>query len=650
MISIDNITLSFGGFELFKGFSFQINLGDRIGLVGKNGAGKSTLMKMIGGELSPSTGRITLAKDLKLGYLPQHLYIDDTQTVMEEVAASLVEMREMEQELDYVNQQLTERTDYESNEYTDLIERSSMLTERVHMSQDGNQDAEIEQTLIGLGFERADFTRHTSEFSGGWRMRIELAKIILQKPDVFLLDEPTNHLDIESIQWLEDFLKKYKGAIVLVSHDKAFLDNITNRTVEISLGRIYDYKANYTNYLEQRQERRTTQLAAYQNQQKLIKDTEDFIERFRYKASKSVQVQSRVKMLDKLERIELDEEDNSRLNLRFPPAQRSGDINVETKDLNKSYGDLHVLHNVDITVMRGEKIAFVGKNGAGKTTLARIILGQLEYERGSCRIGHNVEIGYFAQNQADLLDENLSILETVDHIAVGDVRTRLRDILGAFMFSGEDVDKKVKVLSGGEKTRLALACMLLEPFNLLVLDEPTNHLDMRTKDILKQALREYNGTVILVSHDREFLDGLVDCVYEFDHMKVRQHIGTIYEFLEKKKLESFKELEKKTPQKKDVKPENKEQKTTKEVSYNDKKLIMKDISRLEKSIQQSEKDIEKLETELKAMEKKIADYNSSYDADMVNKYESTKNKLENKIEEWETLSESLSEAASKKTW
>ncbi|MFV0346342.1 MAG: ABC-F family ATP-binding cassette domain-containing protein [Bacteroidales bacterium] len=650
MISIDNITLSFGGFELFKGFSFQINLGDRIGLVGKNGAGKSTLMKMIGGEQSPSSGRITLAKDLKLGYLPQHLYINDTQTVMEEVATSLVEMREMEQELDYVNQQLTERTDYESNEYADLIERSSMLTERVHMSQDGNQDAEIEQTLIGLGFERGDFTRHTSEFSGGWRMRVELAKIILQKPDVFLLDEPTNHLDIESIQWLEDFLKKYKGAIVLVSHDRAFLDNITNRTVEISLGRIYDYKANYTNYLEQRQERRATQLAAYQNQQKLIKETEDFIERFRYKASKAVQVQSRVKMLEKIERLEVDEEDNSRLNLKFPPAQRSGDINVETKDLNKSYGSLHVLHNVNVTVMRGEKIAFVGKNGAGKTTLARIILGQLEYESGSCRIGHNVEIGYFAQNQADLLDESLSVLETVDHIAVGDIRTKLRDILGAFMFSGEDVDKKVRVLSGGEKTRLALACMLLEPFNLLVLDEPTNHLDMRTKDILKQALREYNGTVILVSHDREFLDGLVDCVYEFDHMRVRQHIGTIYEFLEKKKLESFKELEKKAPQIKDVKPVSKGKKPVKEVSYNDKKQIMKEISRLEKSVQQSEIDIEKLEAELMLMEKDIADSNSSYDADMVNKYEKTKNKLENRIEEWETLSESLSEAASKKTW
>jgi ATP-binding cassette subfamily F protein 3 len=520
MISVDQLVVSFGGFDLFKGVSFLITPKDRIGLTGKNGAGKSTMLKILAGKQLPTEGTVSFPKDTRIGYLPQHMTVDNTKTVFDETKTAFDEILNLKAEIDRVNHEIATREDYESDSYMNLIDRVTELNDRYQMVGGTNMEAEIEQTLKGLGFERNDFTRQTSEFSGGWRMRIELAKILLRKPDVFLLDEPTNHLDIESIQWLEDFLANYSGAVVLVSHDRAFLDNVTNRTIEISLGKIYDYKANYTRYLELRKEHRETQLAAYRNQQKLIEETEQFIERFRYKATKAVQVQSRTKMLEKLERIEIDDKDNSRLNIKFPPAVRSGTVVVECKHLSKSYGDLEVLNDIDLVIERGEKVAFVGKNGEGKTTLARVILGELEHT-GNLKIGHNVKVGYFAQNQAQKLDENLTVLETIDQIAVGDIRTKIRDILGAFMFSGEDVDKKVKVLSGGERMRLAMIKLMLEPVNFLVLDEPTNHLDIRSKEMLKNALAGYDGTVLVVSHDREFLDGLVKCVYEFKQKKIR---------------------------------------------------------------------------------------------------------------------------------
>lgn len=519
---------------MLKGISFLISPKDRIGLVGKNGAGKLTLLKILAGLQQPTSGNISCPKDIRLGYLPQHMDVSDTRTVFEETRKAFDEILNLKKEIENVNNQIVTRQDYESEAYMNLINRLTELNDRYLMIGGGNFEAEIEQTLKGLGFDREDFDRQTSEFSGGWRMRIELAKILLKKPDVFLLDEPTNHLDIESIQWLEDFLKGYGGAVVLVSHDKAFLNNVTNRTVEISLGQIYDFKANYDRYLELRREQKETQLAAYRNQQKLIGDTEQFIERFRYKATKAVQVQSRAKMLDKLERIEVDEEDRSRLNIRFTPAVRSGTVVADCKHLSKSYGSLRVLDDIHLTIERGEKVAFVGKNGEGKTTLARILSNDLDFE-GIRKIGHNVKIGYFAQNQAQRLDENLTVLETVDQIAAGEIRTKIRDILGAFMFSGEDVEKKVRVLSGGERTRLAMIRLMLEPVNFLVLDEPTNHLDMRSKERLKEALAAYDGTVLVVSHDREFLDGLVHCVYEFKNKKVKQHLGGIYDFLMKKK-------------------------------------------------------------------------------------------------------------------
>ena len=517
---------------------------DRIGLVGKNGAGKSTLLKILAGLQQPTGGKISCPKDTRLGYLPQHMVLSDTRTVFEETRKAFDEILDMKKEIERINHQIVTREDYESAEYMDLINRLTELNDRFLMIGGGNFEADIELTLKGLGFDRKDFDRQTSEFSGGWRMRIELAKILLKKPDIFLLDEPTNHLDIESIQWLEDFLKGYSGSVVLVSHDKAFLNNVTNRTIEISLGQIYDFKANYDRYVELRKEQKENQLAAYRNQQKMIGDTEQFIERFRYKATKAVQVQSRSKMLDKLERIEVDEEDNSRLNIRFAPAIRSGTVVFDCKHLSKSYDDLRVLDDIHLTIERGEKVAFVGKNGEGKTTLARIIINDLDHQ-GELKIGHNVKIGYFAQNQAQRLDENLTVLETIDQIAVGEIRTKIRDILGSFMFSGDDVDKKVRVLSGGERTRLAMIRLMLEPVNFLVLDEPTNHLDMRSKERLKQALIDYDGTVLVVSHDREFLDGLVNCVYEFKSKKIRQHLGGIYDFLTKKKIESLNELEQK---------------------------------------------------------------------------------------------------------
>ncbi len=650
MISVDQLVVSFGGFDLFKGISFLITPKDRIGLVGKNGAGKSTLLKILAGLQMPSEGSVALPRDVRIGYLPQHMVVSDTKNLFEETRTAFDEILSLKEEIDQLNHEIATREDYESDEYMRLINRVTDLNDHYHVVGGGNFEAEIELTLKGLGFERSDFTRSTAEFSGGWRMRVELAKILLRKPDVFLLDEPTNHLDIESIQWLEDFLSTYNGAVVLVSHDKAFLDNVTNRTVEISLGKIYDYKANYSRYLELRKEHKETQLAAYRNQQKLIEETEQFIERFRYKATKAVQVQSRAKMLDKLERIEVDEEDNSRLNMKFPPAIRSGTVVVDCKHLSKSYGDLQVLNDIHLTIERGEKVAFVGKNGEGKTTLARVILGELEYS-GELKIGHNVKVGYFAQNQARLMDENLTVFETIDQIAVGDVRTKIRDILGAFMFSGEDVDKKVKVLSGGERTRLAMIRLMLEPVNFLVLDEPTNHLDMRSKEMLKQALADYDGTVLVVSHDREFLDGLVNCVYEFRNKKVKQHLGGIYDFLQKKKLDSLKELEQKNkPVVENIKEEKRVVADENKLSYEERKEVNKNITRLEKTIEQSESDISRLEEEIAQMDEKLANPTSLEDHSIFGKYEELKASLEKVMEQWEKQNEEYETLLQLKTW
>ena len=524
MISIEGLSVAFGGNTLFDNITYVINKKDRIALVGKNGAGKSTMLKIIAGLQAPTSGNVNMPKDLTVGYLPQQMNLSDTRTVMEEAEQAFSHIFELQSRIERMNTELSERTDYESEYYQELIERVSNANEQLALIGASNYQAEIEKTLIGLGFTREDFGRDTSEFSGGWRMRIELAKLLLQRPDVLLLDEPTNHLDIESIQWLESFLSTRANAVVLVSHDRAFIDNVTTRTIEISLGRIYDYQVNYSRYVVLRQERLEQQMRAYENQQKQIQDTEAFIERFRYKATKSVQVQSRIKQLAKLERVEVDEVDTSRLNLKFPPAPRSGDYPIIAEGVGKNYGSHVVFSNATFTIKRGEKVAFVGKNGEGKSTLVKCIMGEIPYT-GTLKIGHNVKIGYFAQNQASLLDESITVFDTIDRVAVGDIRTKIRDILGAFMFGGEASDKKVKVLSGGEKTRLAMIRLLLEPVNLLILDEPTNHLDMRTKDVLKQAIRDFNGTVILVSHDREFLDGLVSKVYEFGGGQVREHLG-----------------------------------------------------------------------------------------------------------------------------
>ena len=528
MISIEGLSVAFGGNTLFDNITYVINKKDRIALVGKNGAGKSTMLKIIAGLQAPTSGSVNMPKDLTVGYLPQQMNLSDTRTVMEEAEQAFSHIFELQSRIERMNTELSERTDYESEYYQELIERVSNANEQLALIGASNYQAEIEKTLIGLGFTREDFGRDTSEFSGGWRMRIELAKLLLQRPDVLLLDEPTNHLDIESIQWLESFLSTRANAVVLVSHDRAFIDNVTTRTIEISLGRIYDYQVNYSRYVVLRQERLEQQMRAYENQQKQIQDTEAFIERFRYKATKSVQVQSRIKQLAKLERVEVDEVDTSRLNLKFPPAPRSGDYPIIAEGVGKNYGSHVVFSNATFTIKRGEKVAFVGKNGEGKSTLVKCIMGEIPYT-GTLKIGHNVKIGYFAQNQASLLDESITVFDTIDRVAVGDIRTKIRDILGAFMFGGEASDKKVKVLSGGEKTRLAMIRLLLEPVNLLILDEPTNHLDMRTKDVLKQAIRDFNGTVILVSHDREFLDGLVSKVYEFGGGQVREHLGGIYD-------------------------------------------------------------------------------------------------------------------------
>ena len=544
MISIEGLSVAFGGNTLFDNITYVINKKDRIALVGKNGAGKSTMLKIIAGLQAPTSGSVNMPKDLTVGYLPQQMNLSDTRTVMEEAEQAFSHIFELQSRIERMNTELSERTDYESEYYQELIERVSNANEQLALIGASNYQAEIEKTLIGLGFTREDFGRDTSEFSGGWRMRIELAKLLLQRPDVLLLDEPTNHLDIESIQWLESFLSTRANAVVLVSHDRAFIDNVTTRTIEISLGRIYDYQVNYSRYVVLRQERLEQQMRAYENQQKQIQDTEAFIERFRYKATKSVQVQSRIKQLAKLERVEVDEVDTSRLNLKFPPAPRSGDYPIIAEGVGKNYGSHVVFSNATFTIKRGEKVAFVGKNGEGKSTLVKCIMREIEHE-GTLTLGHNVQIGYFAQNQASLLDENLTVFQTIDDVAKGEIRNKIRDLLGAFMFGGPEASmKKVKVLSGGERTRLAMIKLLLEPVNLLILDEPTNHLDMKTKDILKQALVDFDGTLIVVSHDRDFLDGLVTKVYEFGNKKVKEHLCGIYEFLETKKMESLQELEK----------------------------------------------------------------------------------------------------------
>lgn len=544
MISIDGLTVEFGGSALFSDVSFVINEKDRIALMGKNGAGKSTLLKILAGVREATRGKVSAPKDTVIAYLPQHLMTEDGRTVFEETAQAFAHLHRMEAEIAELNKELETRTDYESDSYMELIERVSTLSEKFYSIEEINYDADIEKTLLGLGFTREDFTRQTSEFSGGWRMRIELAKLLLKKPDVLLLDEPTNHLDIESIQWLEDFLIDNGQAVVVISHDRAFVDHITTRTIEVTMGRIYDYKVNYSQYLQLRKERREQQQKAYDEQQKFIAETKEFIERFKGTYSKTLQVQSRVKMLEKLEILEVDEEDTSALRLKFPPSPRSGSYPVIIENVAKSYGGHTVFRNANLTIERGDKIAFVGKNGEGKSTLVKCIMKEIEHD-GTLTIGHNVMIGYFAQNQASLLDENLTVFQTIDDVAKGDIRNKIKDLLGAFMFGGENSAKKVKVLSGGERTRLAMIKLLLEPVNLLILDEPTNHLDMKTKDILKQALLDFDGTLIVVSHDRDFLDGLVTKVYEFGNKKVTEHLEGIYEFLQRKKMENLNELERK---------------------------------------------------------------------------------------------------------
>ncbi len=647
MISLDKIRLNFGGFDLFKEVSFLINPKDRIGLIGKNGAGKTTMLKLITGIEKPSSGAVTVPKETTLGYLPQQMNVTDTRTLKDETILAFEEIINLEKEIAKTNQEIANREDYHSAEYMGMLDRITELNERYSILGGENYEAELEQTLLGLGFERTDFDRPTSEFSGGWRMRVELAKLLLKKPDVFLLDEPTNHLDIESIQWLEDFLKNYKGAVVLVSHDKAFLDAVCNRTIEITLGKINDQKMNYSTFVNWKKEQREIQLAAYRNQRKMIEDTEKFIERFRYKATKAVQVQSRIKQLEKIDRIEIEEEDNSALNIKFPPAPHSGRDIVKAKHISKRYGNHLVLDNIDLYIEKGEKIAFVGRNGEGKTTLARIIMHELEHE-GELNLGHNVKIGYFAQNQAQLLNGELTVFETIDEIAVGDVRTKIRDILGAFLFPGEDADKKVKVLSGGEKSRLAMIRLMLEPVNFLILDEPTNHLDIKSKEILKNALADFSGTVLVVSHDRDFLDGLVDCVYEFRNKKTKQHLGGIYDFLQKKKIESLKELEIKNNS---IEKNIQQNKTIdNEISFEEKKEINKTITKFEKQVEKTEYRIAELEEEIAHMDSLLSSPERLDDHSVFDEYENLKKELENTMLNWEKENEELENWKAKKTW
>ncbi|MDR2010109.1 MAG: ABC-F family ATP-binding cassette domain-containing protein [Bacteroidales bacterium] len=637
MVSLNNLCIRFGGFELFSGIGFMINKRDRIGLVGKNGAGKSTLLKVICGKVSPTEGNVSLPSDVTIGYLPQQMVLpNEDVSVFEETKNAFKEIFDIHDQIEAINHKIGEITDYTSDEYSKLVEKLTDLSSVLQISGAISIEADIEKVLKGLGFSRTDMNRKLSEFSGGCRMRIELAKILLRNPDIILLDEPTNHLDIEAIQWLEEFMETYKGAVLVISHDRAFLDNVTNRTIEINLGKIYDYKVSYSKFKILQEERLQQQLAAYENQQKLINDTEKFIDRFRYKATKANQVQSRIKQLEKLERVEIDDLDNSSMNIKFPPAPRTGDIVVEAKELTKNYGKHNVLNDIDLTIERGEKVAFVGRNGEGKTTLSRIIIGELEYS-GNLKIGHNVKTGYFAQNQDELLDPELTVFETLDKVAVGDIRTKIRDILGSFLFSGEDIDKKVKVLSGGEHSRLSLAKLLLEPYNLLVLDEPTNHLDIRSKDILKQALQKFDGTLILVSHDRYFLDGLVDKVYEFKDKKIRQHIGGIYEFLRKRKLENLKELEHKE---KTISSESKEKKADNKQSYLERKEQEKKRRSIQNKIEKFEAEIEKLEKEISTINNLLAKPESMDASKLEGLYNMSSklhNELEQKIQDWENV-------------
>lgn len=639
MISINNLEVEFSAKPLFHDVSFVINDNDRIALTGKNGAGKSTMLKILAGLEQPTGGSVSMSNDVTIGYLPQQMVLADDTTVAEEARKAFSELQVLKDELKECENQMAVRTDYESEDYAKLLERFDYLNHRLNIEGAMNMDAEIESTLTGLGFLPTDLNRPTSEFSGGWRMRIELAKILLRRPDILLLDEPTNHLDIESIQWLERFLQNKGKAVLLVSHDQAFLDNVTSRTIEINCGKIYDYKVNYTKFLELRKERVEQQKRAYENQQKMIADTKDFIERFRYKPTKAVQVQSRIKQLEKIVPIEVDEVDNSRLRLKFPPADRSGDFPLIVEGLGKSYGDHQVFSNAEFTIRRGEKVAFVGRNGEGKSTLVKCIMNEIPYD-GNLKIGHNVKIGYFAQNQAQLLDGELTVFETIDNVATGDMRTKVRDILGAFMFGGEAIDKKVKVLSGGEKTRLAMIRLLLEPVNFLILDEPTNHLDIPSKDVLKNAIAEFNGTVIIVSHDRYFMDGLVNKVYEFGHGKVREHLGGIYDFLQAKDLENLHDIEKKSEpektsqtQKNTETPTVHEPATTRKLSYSEQKERARMISKAEKQVKSSENKIAELETEVKALELKLSGGDSS--SETLAAYDAATKRLETEMSVWE---------------
>ena len=637
MLSVDNIRVDFGGRNLFHDVSFIVNKKDRIALIGKNGAGKSTLLKIIANIQQATEGTVTKPKDYTIGYLPQVMNHNDGRSVFEEAETAFVHIHEMEERIEWLNTQLAERTDYESEEYHNLIEESTHLNEQYNMMGGSHYEAEIERTLQGLGFCRADFTRPTSEFSGGWRMRIELAKLLLQHPDVLLLDEPTNHLDIESIQWLEQFLARSSNAVLLVSHDRAFLNAVTNRTIEISCGRIYDYKLSYDKFIETRKERREQQLRAYENQQKEIADIKEFIERFRYKPTKAVQVQSRIKQLEKMVPIEIDEEDTSRLRLRFAPATRSGNYPVICADVKKSFGTHTVFDNVNFTINRSEKVAFVGRNGEGKTTLVRCILQEIDHE-GAITIGHNVQVGYFAQHQAQLLDERLTVFQTIDNVATGDIRLRIRDILGAFMFGGEASEKPVKVLSGGERSRLAMIRLLLQQMNLLILDEPTNHLDMQSKDVLKEAIRDFDGTVIIVSHDREFLDGLVTKVYEFGEGKVREHLGGIYDYLASKNASNINEALQSPAKSTPATPIKSASESR--MSYEAEKQLQKQRRKLEKQVEESEKAVNKLEEEISAMEELMSTVEGSTQQNFT-AYATLKKQLADAMNEWEKRMEEL---------
>ena len=640
MISLDNLTVSYGGWTLFDNISFLINPKDRIGLVGRNGAGKTTLLRIITGEQQPTSGSVTLNGDCTIGYLPQTMRVADTTTLVEETAKAFEEVLRLEAEIEHLTCEIAERTDYESDGYAQLLHRLNDAQDHYHILGGETREADIEKTLLGLGFKRGDFGRPTSEFSGGWRMRIELAKLLLRRPSIFLLDEPTNHLDIESIQWLEDYLKNYSGAVLLISHDRAFLDNVTNRTIELSLGKATDYKVSYSKYVVLRAERRAQQMAAYENQQRMIEKTEEFIEKFRYKPTKSNQVQSRIKQLERLERLEVEEEDLATLNIKFPPAPRSGQIVAEINEAGMSFGAKHVFSGANFIIGKGDKIALVGRNGEGKTTLARMLVGQLTPTEGSVRLGANVNIGYYAQNQDDLMDGEFTVYDTLDRVAVGDIRTRLRDILGAFLFRGEDIDKKVKVLSGGERARLAMARMMLEPRNLLVLDEPTNH--MRSKDILKNAIMKYDGTVVVVSHDREFLDGMVQKVYEFRDGGVKEYLGGIYYFLEKRKLESLREIERReAPQKPAVQAApNPGAAVSGKLTYEQRKEQEKQLRKLRRAV-------EGIEAELAAIEKQIAAYDAkfavatTYDEADYKAYNDLKARYDHQMHEWEKASYEL---------